>query len=250
MASATREATVLAARRRPGARLRRARRSERHAGVRLPRHAGLLAQFADATTRAAALGVRLIAPDRPGYGAATTCPTGGCSTGRATSRRSRDHLGLAHFGVFGVSGGGPHAAVCAHRSRRGCSARRSCAAWRDAHGTRTRDGMMPVNRLISRLARRSQWLVLAASSRSMTSPCATSASAWCSRMSGAAARARPARARAARGRAGVLPRGRRARARARPRARRRRTSRCSRARGASGSRTSRCPSTCSAASST
>ena len=61
----------------------------------------------------AAAGVRLIAPDRPGYGLSSF----------QRGRRLRDwaddvailadHLGLADFSVMGLSGGGPHAAVCA-----------------------------------------------------------------------------------------------------------------------------------------
>jgi pimeloyl-ACP methyl ester carboxylesterase len=59
----------------------------------------------------AAAGVRLIAPDRPGYGLS--------SFHRGRQLRDwvddvaflADHLGLAHFSVMGVSGGGPHVAV-------------------------------------------------------------------------------------------------------------------------------------------
>src|SRR5262249_13234638 len=59
--------------------------------------------------------VRLIVPDRPGYG---------CSEAKRTARlldwpddvaQLADHLGLARFAVLGVSGGGPFAAACAYK---------------------------------------------------------------------------------------------------------------------------------------
>jgi len=62
---------------------------------------------------AEALGIRLIAPDRPGFGHSTFQP------GRAISDWSRDlecladHLGLDRFSLLGVSGGGPYALAAA-----------------------------------------------------------------------------------------------------------------------------------------
>ena len=59
-------------------------------------------------------GVRLIGVDRPGYGLSDPRP------GRTLTDWPRDvtelasHLGLARFGVVGVSGGGPYALACAH----------------------------------------------------------------------------------------------------------------------------------------
>jgi pimeloyl-ACP methyl ester carboxylesterase len=61
----------------------------------------------------AASGVRLIAPDRPGYGHSTFHP-GRTLTEWATDVETlADHLKIEKFAVAGVSGGGPHAAVCA-----------------------------------------------------------------------------------------------------------------------------------------
>jgi pimeloyl-ACP methyl ester carboxylesterase len=57
--------------------------------------------------------VRLIAPDRPGYGRSTPCP------GYALARWAGDipplleHLGIGRFRVLGVSGGGPFAVALA-----------------------------------------------------------------------------------------------------------------------------------------
>ncbi|MGD9867101.1 MAG: alpha/beta fold hydrolase [Hyphomicrobiales bacterium] len=58
-------------------------------------------------------GVRLIAPDRAGYGGSTP------KTGRDLAEVASDvtelanALGLERFAVVGISGGGPHAAACA-----------------------------------------------------------------------------------------------------------------------------------------
>lgn len=63
----------------------------------------------------AGLGVRLIVPDRPGYG---------LSDGRRERRlldypgditQLADQLGLDRFALFGVSAGGPYVAACAHQ---------------------------------------------------------------------------------------------------------------------------------------
>ena len=62
---------------------------------------------------ARAEGVRLIAPDRPGYGQSTFDPNRRLVDWPDDVAALAKHLGLAKFGVFGVSGGGPHAAVCA-----------------------------------------------------------------------------------------------------------------------------------------
>jgi pimeloyl-ACP methyl ester carboxylesterase len=63
---------------------------------------------------AKAVGVRLIAPDRPGFGASSPLAD---RTFNAWSRdvgALADHLGIERFDVVGHSGGGPHALVVAH----------------------------------------------------------------------------------------------------------------------------------------
>jgi pimeloyl-ACP methyl ester carboxylesterase len=61
----------------------------------------------------AASGVRLIAPDRPGYGH-STYHRGRTLVDWATDVAAlADHLKIERFAVAGVSGGGPHSAVCA-----------------------------------------------------------------------------------------------------------------------------------------
>jgi len=56
-------------------------------------------------------GVRLIAANRPGYGAAPDVPTSLASVAEDTLALA-DALGLNRFAVIGVSGGGPYALAC------------------------------------------------------------------------------------------------------------------------------------------
>ena len=56
-------------------------------------------------------GVRLIAANRPGYGAAPDVPTSLSSVAEDTLALA-DVLGLSRFAVLGVSGGGPYALAC------------------------------------------------------------------------------------------------------------------------------------------
>src|SRR5512141_1163093 len=59
------------------------------------------------------LGLRLVAPERPGYGLSDFQP------GRTIGDWTKDllvlagHLGWSKFGVVGISGGGPYAMACA-----------------------------------------------------------------------------------------------------------------------------------------
>ena len=65
----------------------------------------------DAQARAA--GVRLVAPDRPGYGFSTFHRARRLAGWPADVEKLADHLGIGRFSVVGVSGGGPPAAACA-----------------------------------------------------------------------------------------------------------------------------------------
>jgi pimeloyl-ACP methyl ester carboxylesterase len=115
--------------------------------------------FGPMHTDALRLGVRLIAPDRPGYGLSDYQPERRLSDWPRDVAAIADFLGLAKFGVFGVSGGGPHAAGCAHQlAPRLLGAAIVCGVAETLTKEDAR-GMMPMNRLITRLARRSRWLV-------------------------------------------------------------------------------------------
>jgi pimeloyl-ACP methyl ester carboxylesterase len=61
-----------------------------------------------------AVGVRLILVDRPGYGESDFQPGRTLLDWPADVDQLADALGLDRFAVFGMSGGGPHAAACGH----------------------------------------------------------------------------------------------------------------------------------------
>jgi pimeloyl-ACP methyl ester carboxylesterase len=114
--------------------------------------------FAPMDEAARRLGVRVIAPDRPGYGRSDYVLDRRLLDWPRDVVAIADCLGIAKFGVFGVSGGGPHAAVCAHQlGPRLLGAAIVCGI---AETLTSEDalGMMPMNRMLSGLARRSQWL--------------------------------------------------------------------------------------------
>jgi pimeloyl-ACP methyl ester carboxylesterase len=106
----------------------------------------------DAPFRAA--GFRCIAPDRPGYGGSAFAAGRRLTDWADDVRELADHLEVERFAVLGMSGGGPHAAACAH----GLSDRVTGLGLLSSVGPLERRGseagMMPVNRLFTRLARR------------------------------------------------------------------------------------------------
>ncbi len=60
-------------------------------------------------------GVRLILPERPGYGISDPAPSRTLLDWPGDVAQLADHLGLDTFAVSGISGGGPYALACAHR---------------------------------------------------------------------------------------------------------------------------------------
>jgi pimeloyl-ACP methyl ester carboxylesterase len=101
-----------------------------------------------------AAGVRLIVVDRPGYGLSDF----------QRGRRLRDwvddvafladHLALAHFSVMGMSGGGPHAAVCARFLPTRVRAAAIVSGVAPLADPGSEEGMMPNNQRVTALARR------------------------------------------------------------------------------------------------
>jgi pimeloyl-ACP methyl ester carboxylesterase len=119
---------------------------------------GSHALFSPRAERARSLGIRVIAPDRPGYGHSDYVPGRRLLDWPRDVAAIADFLGIARFGVFGVSGGGPHAAVCAHQlGPRLLGAAIVCGIAETLTEADSR-GMMPMNRVLSSLARRSLWL--------------------------------------------------------------------------------------------
>ena len=70
-------------------------------------------QLAIEDTPIRAAGLRLICPDRPGYGLSTFQPGRRLVDWPRDVEYLADHLGIERFAVMGISGGGPHAAACA-----------------------------------------------------------------------------------------------------------------------------------------
>lgn len=72
-----------------------------------------VARWADGAARRR--GIRLIAPDRPGFGLSDFQPGRTLGAWPADVRELADALGIGSFAVAGVSGGGPYVAACAWR---------------------------------------------------------------------------------------------------------------------------------------
>jgi pimeloyl-ACP methyl ester carboxylesterase len=112
----------------------------------------LEAWFADAT--AMALGLRIIAPDRPGFGASTQCNARTFGDWAADAAILLDHLDIDRFATLGVSGGAPYALTCAaalgHRVMHVCIV----SGMGPAHGGAALLDFDPVRRLALRLAGR------------------------------------------------------------------------------------------------
>jgi pimeloyl-ACP methyl ester carboxylesterase len=103
--------------------------------------------------------VRFIAVDRPGYGHSGFQPGRRLADWASDIASLADHLHIDTFSVVGISGGGPHAAACA----RFLPDRVRAAGIVSGVGPLAEPGseteMMLLNRLITRLARRSERLV-------------------------------------------------------------------------------------------
>jgi pimeloyl-ACP methyl ester carboxylesterase len=70
-------------------------------------------QYAPHVADAKAKGIRLISYDRPGYGGSTPQPGRIVADAQADVRAIAGELGLDKIAVWGVSGGGPYALMCA-----------------------------------------------------------------------------------------------------------------------------------------
>jgi pimeloyl-ACP methyl ester carboxylesterase len=103
--------------------------------------------------------VRFVAVDRPGFGRS------GFQRGRRLAdwasdlSRLADHLRLDTFSVVGISGGGPHAAACARYLPDRIRGVGIVSGVGPLAEPGAEDGMMLLNRLIARLARRSEYLL-------------------------------------------------------------------------------------------
>jgi pimeloyl-ACP methyl ester carboxylesterase len=105
------------------------------------------------------LGLRVIAPDRPGVGGSDFQPGRGFSHWPADIVALADALGLGKFAVLGNSGGGPYAAVCAARIPERLSAAVIVSGGWQMNLPEAKDNMPFVNRLFLILAERASPLL-------------------------------------------------------------------------------------------
>lgn len=107
----------------------------------------------------AATRVRFIAPDRPGYGLSAFQRGRRLADWASDMSHLADHLQIDGFSVVGISGGGPYAAACARFLPDRVRALGIVSGVGPLGDAASEQGMMIVNRLITRLARRSHYLV-------------------------------------------------------------------------------------------
>jgi pimeloyl-ACP methyl ester carboxylesterase len=124
---------------------------------------------------ARAAGARVIAPDRPGYGASSWRRRRTLEGWANDVAELADHLGIERFAVMGVSGGGPHAAACAGFLPGRVSAAALVSGIAPLAEPGSEAGMMPNNRLFVRVARKAPaanalpfWLVSVLARRAPT----------------------------------------------------------------------------------
>ena len=114
--------------------------------------------FDDAAPTAS--GVRLVVPDRPGYGLSTYHRKRRLIEWADDVAQLATHLDLDRFAVVGVSGGGPHALVCGALLPDRVSAVGVVAGVGAVRERGSEAEMMPVNQLLTRAARRAGWSVI------------------------------------------------------------------------------------------
>ncbi|MCA9771191.1 MAG: alpha/beta hydrolase [Myxococcales bacterium] len=117
----------------------------------------LLARFLDKPARAR--GIRVVAPDRPGYGLSTRHPGATLLDGPIDVEALADALGIQRFALLGVSGGGPHALALAwKRPKRVTRLGLASSVGPVAEGA-VWEGLSDGYRLNYRVHREASWLV-------------------------------------------------------------------------------------------
>jgi len=102
--------------------------------------------------------VRFIAVDRPGYGHSTFQPVRRLADWACDIAHLADHLRIDKFSVVGYSGGGPHAAACARFLPTRVVGVGIVSGVGPMSDPGTEDEMMTFNRIVVRLARKSDRL--------------------------------------------------------------------------------------------
>ncbi|HUE60877.1 MAG TPA: alpha/beta hydrolase, partial [Acidimicrobiales bacterium] len=105
-------------------------------------------------------GVRLVCPDRPGYGLSTYQPGRSLVGWVEDVRALADRLVIERFSVMGVSGGGPHAAACACLLADRVRAAGLVSGVGPLDRPGAEEGMLSFNKIMTRAARRAPALML------------------------------------------------------------------------------------------
>lgn len=111
-------------------------------------------QLAMDTAVLAGGGVRLVLVDRPGYGLSSFQPRRRLVDWPADVAELADHVGIEQLSVLGVSGGGPHAAVCAAMLGDRVVRAAIVSGVGPMSDPGAAEGMQRTNQVIARLARR------------------------------------------------------------------------------------------------
>jgi pimeloyl-ACP methyl ester carboxylesterase/uncharacterized protein (DUF952 family) len=113
-------------------------------------------RFADAA--AERNNVRVIAPDRPGFGLSDPQPRRTLLRWPEDVIELADALGIERFAVLGVSGGGPYAAACVYQIPQRLTGAAIVSGLGPFDSPQALEGMTRANRLLLQLVRRSPWL--------------------------------------------------------------------------------------------
>jgi pimeloyl-ACP methyl ester carboxylesterase len=116
-------------------------------------------QCAIAEDQIVSAGVRLVCPDRPGYGLSSFQPGRRLVDWPRDVAELADHLGIDQFAAMGVSGGGPHAAACAALLDSRVTTAAIVSGVGPLWGVAATEGMLPMSRVFTKLSRRGSLLM-------------------------------------------------------------------------------------------
>jgi pimeloyl-ACP methyl ester carboxylesterase len=104
------------------------------------------------------MGLRILAPDRPGYGLSEFKPGRAIVDWAEDTCALADHLNLGRFAVLGISGGGPYAVACAARLPERLTRVLLVCSMGPTENPEATKGMVPLNRGLLAFARNAPWL--------------------------------------------------------------------------------------------
>lgn len=109
--------------------------------------------------QAKAGGIRVIAPDRPGFGGSSPAPRRTLLSWASDVAALADHLGYARFDVMGVSCGGAYALACAHELPQRVTTVFMIAGMGPMDLPDIRREQLPLLTILFALARRAPWSI-------------------------------------------------------------------------------------------